>query len=104
MTTEERFQRIEHVTAGLAEQAQRDREENRELWRDTQRQLDQLAIHGARVTADIDRLILEAAERDRAAHERDRASHERDAALDARIDKLTSAIGAFIAAQRPPQA
>ena len=100
MTTEERFQRIEHV----AEQAQRDREENRQLWRDTQSQLDQLAVHVARVTADMDRLILESAERDRAAHERDRASHERDAALDARVDKLTSAIGAFIAAQRSPQA
>ena len=100
MTIEERFQRIEHVTAGLAEQAQRDREENRQIWRDTerqieatQRQLDQLAAH-------IDRLTVEAAERDKAAHERDKAAHERDAALDARIEKLTPAIGAFIAGQR----
>jgi len=43
MTTDERFERIEHVTAGLAEDRRKDREEFRALWRDTQRQLDQLA-------------------------------------------------------------
>lgn len=97
MTTEERFQRIEHVTAGLAEQAQRDRDENRQLWRETQRQLDQLAANVGQLTTDVDRLALEAAARDK-------ASHERDETLGARIDKLVSAIGEFIIAQpkNPP--
>jgi hypothetical protein len=50
MTTEERLQRIEHLTVGLAEERRKDREEYKSFWRDTQRhlpdtqrQLDQLA-------------------------------------------------------------
>jgi len=43
MTLEERFARIEHVTAGIAEQREKDREEYKALWRDTQRQIDALA-------------------------------------------------------------
>jgi hypothetical protein len=43
MTIEERFERIEHVTAGLAEAYRKDREENRQLWRDTNRQIERLA-------------------------------------------------------------
>ena len=107
MTPEERLQRIEHVTAGLADQAQLDREENRQLWRDTerqiqdtQRQLDQLARHVDEFAVET-RLRLQALTEESAA--RDRASRERDALLDARVDRLVSAIGEFIAAQRPPQ-
>lgn len=37
MTIEERFERIEHLTAGMAEERRKDREENKSLWRDTQR-------------------------------------------------------------------
>ena len=37
MTVEERFERIEHVTAMLTEERKKDREEYRQLWRDTQR-------------------------------------------------------------------
>jgi hypothetical protein len=98
MTTEERFEKIEHITAGMAEQARSDREENRQLWRETQRQIDELGGRVARITIDIDRLILESAARDK-------ASRERDQALDTRLDKLVSAIGEFIAAQpkSPPQ-
>jgi len=44
MTIEERFERIEHVAAGLAEERRKDREEFRALWRDTQRQLNDLTI------------------------------------------------------------
>jgi len=43
MTTEERLNRIEHVTAGLAEQHRKDHEEDRQLWRDTQRQITELS-------------------------------------------------------------
>jgi len=39
MTIDERFERIEQVTAGLAEDRRKDREEFRSLWQDTQRQL-----------------------------------------------------------------
>jgi hypothetical protein len=33
MTTDERIERIEHVTLGLAEERRKDREESRQLWR-----------------------------------------------------------------------
>lgn len=99
MTTEERFERIEHVTAGLVELAKSDREENRALWRRTQEQLselgskvDTLALKVDRLTVDMDRLIIEAAVRDK-------ESHERDQRLGERVDTLVSAIGQFIAAQ-----
>ncbi len=39
MTTEERPDRIEHITAGLAEERRKDREEARQLWRNTQQQI-----------------------------------------------------------------
>ena len=42
MTTEERLDRIEHITVGLAEERRKDREEHRQLWRETQRQLNEL--------------------------------------------------------------
>ena len=42
MTNEEWFERIEHVPAGLAEQRRQDREEYRELWRETERQIQAL--------------------------------------------------------------
>ncbi len=41
MTSDERFDRIEHHTARLAEQFRKDWEENRLLWLDTQRAADQ---------------------------------------------------------------
>ena len=37
MTAEERFERIEHVTATLAEERRRDREEYKALWRESER-------------------------------------------------------------------
>lgn len=42
MTAEERFDRIERVTAGLAEQLRKDRDESRQFWRATQRQIGEL--------------------------------------------------------------
>ena len=42
MTTEERFERIEHITAGIAEERRKDRDEYKALWRDTQRQLNEM--------------------------------------------------------------
>ena len=41
MTSEERLDRIEHTTTGIAEERCKDREEYKALWRDTQRQLEE---------------------------------------------------------------
>jgi hypothetical protein len=43
VTTEERFERIEHITAAIVDQRAKDREEYKALWRDTQRQINDLA-------------------------------------------------------------
>src|SRR5215831_3588548 len=56
MTIEERFERIEHVTAGLAEERRKDREENRQIWRDTQRQINELTLKIADTNDSIARL------------------------------------------------
>jgi len=90
MTTEERFERIEHVTAGLAEQFGREREENRQLWRDTQRQINELAVRMNDLTlkvADTNDAIVRLGEESRAADQR----------LGERIDSLVSAIGKLLA-------
>ena len=44
MTTEERFDRIEHLAAGMAEERRRDREEYKALRRDTERHINELAV------------------------------------------------------------
>lgn len=101
MTVEEPLDRIEHWAAALAEERSKDREEYKALWRDAQQQLtrlavavkglagrvDSLASKVVRIATDQDRLILEGAARDQATN--------------ARIDRLVSAIGEFIAAQQP---
>jgi chromosome segregation ATPase len=106
MTTEERFERIEHVTAGLAEQWKKDREENRQLWRDTQRQLNELAIRISEVDERLGKRIDQLSERmEELAEEaavRDKESHERDRQLGARIEALVIAMGGFIAKQAKP--
>lgn len=91
--TDERLDRIEHVTAGLVEKARKDREEDRQLWRDTQRQLNELAIKVGDLTIKIsdtnERLearITQLAEEARAA----------DRALAERISSLVSGMGAFM--------
>jgi len=94
MTTEERFDRIEHVTAGLAEERRKDREEFRALWRDTQRQLNELTQNVAGLRDRIAELADEAAARDR---ETDRRFRD----TDARIGKMISAMGNYIR-EHPP--
>src|ERR1035437_9975550 len=88
MTTEERFERIEHITASLAEERGKDREEYRQLWRDTQRQLNDLTIKIADTNDAVTRLAEET--RDRIDHlaEESRAADQR---LGDRIDSLVSA-------------
>jgi len=95
MTTEERFERIEHVTAGLAEEQRRFREESRQLWRDTQRQLNEAA---ARLN-DLTLRVADANERmDRMEEQSRAADHE----LRERIAALVSAIGQWMARDAPP--
>jgi hypothetical protein len=93
MTTEERFERIEHVTAGLAEERRKDREEFRALWRDTQRQLNDLTIRIAEVNDNLGARIAQLAEE---AAARDRETDRRFRETDARIDKMISAMGNYI--------
>jgi len=89
VTIDERLDRIEHVTAGLDEERRRDREENRQLWRDTQRQLNEVATRMSDLTvkiADTNDTITRFAEESRAA----------DRQLGERIDALVSAIGKML--------
>jgi len=89
MTTEERFERIERLTAGLAEERRKDREEYRTLWRDTQRQLNELGTRVVQLSEADSRLearIEQLAEESRAADQR----------LEERIGSLVSAIGQSI--------
>jgi ABC-type transporter Mla subunit MlaD len=96
MTIEERFERIEHVTAGLAEERRKDREEFRQLWRDTQRHIDEVAMNLSKLTVQVaemdDRLVA----RIEAVAEESRAADQR---LGERIQSMVSAIGEFIRVQ-----
>ncbi len=94
MTTEERLDRIEHLTAGIAEERRKDREEYKGLWRDTQRQLNEMGtriLQMSEETQDADRRlearILQLAEESRAANKQ----------LEERIAALVSGFGEFIA-------
>jgi len=100
MTPEEQFERIEHVTAALVEERRKDREEYRQLWRDTQRQINDLTLK----IADTNDAITRLAEESRAADQRIReemrtAGQEMRAAdqqLRERIDSLVSAVGKWL--------
>jgi hypothetical protein len=104
MTIEERFERIEHLTAGLAEERRKDREEYKELWRSTQSHLDNLSLHVDELAVETRNRIQEVDERlgarIEALAEESRAADQR---LGARIELLVSAMGAFLSRQ-PGQA
>ena len=97
MTPEERFERIEHLTAGIAEERPKDREEYKALWRDTQRQLNEVS---ARLVQ-----LSEADEEARAADRRleariEQLANESRAAnkqLEERIEMLVSRFGEVLA-------
>ena len=100
MTTEERLERIEHITAGIAEERRKDRDEYKALWRDTQRQLNEMGARliqfseqsqeaDSRLEARIGQLadtVTRLAEESRAANRE----------LEARIAGLVSGFGEFI--------
>jgi gas vesicle protein len=94
MTAEERLDRIEHLTAGIAEERRKDRDEYKGLWRDTQRQLNevgaklvQLSEETQEANSRLEARIEQLAEESRAADRR----------LEERIASLLSGIGEFIA-------
>jgi uncharacterized protein involved in exopolysaccharide biosynthesis len=105
MTIDERLSRIEHVTAGLDEPRRKYLEENRQLWRDTQRQIDDLSRRIADTNAAITRLPDQTLAADQRLEEKisrlAEESREQDRRLGERIDKLVSAMGVFLAKQNP---
>ncbi len=111
MTIDERFERIEHVTAGLAEERRKDREENRQLWRDTQRQINELGMRIIQLGDELGQRIEQLAEESRAADRRlgeriDRFAQEsraEDKRLGERIDSLVSAIGNLVTTMGKPK-
>jgi hypothetical protein len=92
MTTEERLDRIEHIAAGIAEERRKDREEYKALWRDTQRQLNEVSVRLVQLS--------EADEEARAADKRLEARiaqlAEEGRATNQRIDDMVSGIGELI--------
>ena len=103
MTIDERIARLEHYTAGLDEQSRKEREENRQLWRDTQRTLTEFIERTTHSQQKIAEKHQELAEQFRQfqqeAAERDRETDRRFRETDARIQTLVSAIGEFIRKQ-----
>jgi methyl-accepting chemotaxis protein len=106
MTIDERLDRIEHITAGMAEQARKDREENRQLSRDTQRQIDdlarrttELAVSTTQLTAQSMQLTTQSIELTRQMGElaiKQRDTNDTVARLSQRIDALVPAVGGWI--------
>jgi hypothetical protein len=88
MTSDERLERIEHLTAGLAEERRKDREEYKTLWRDTQLSEESVDITIKLREADsrLEARIHQLADESRAADQR----------LEERIGSLVSAIGQFL--------
>ena len=98
MTIEERLARIEHVSAGSDEQRRKDRETDRALWRDTQRQLNDLTGKLADLTDRVAQIADESSATDRRLAAR---IEERDKRLGERIETMISAMGRYIG-EHPP--
>lgn len=96
MTVEERFERIEHITAMMAEERRKDREEYKSLWRDTQRQVDELARGMIQLRQHVDDLAVET-------RLRINELADSDKRLGDRMETLVSAIGQYIASQPKPR-
>jgi len=101
MTPEERSERIKRLAGALAEERRKDREEFKTLWRDTQRQINELS---ARVLQ-FGQESQESARRHREADSRLEArikqlaeeSREADRRLETHIESLVSALNQFLA-------
>jgi len=100
LTPEERFEHIEHLTAGLAEERRKDREEYKTVWRDTQRQIELAAEATASLARQTRDSIAELNRADQKLAARIDSLAGADEKLAARIDSLVSAIGQFIAGRQ----
>jgi len=99
MTIDERLDRID--IAGMVEQARKDREENRQLWRDTQRQIDDLARRTTDLAVSTAHLTAQSIELTRQMGElsiKQRDTNDTVARLSERIEALVSAIGEWMRA------
>jgi hypothetical protein len=109
MTIDERFERIEHHTAGLAEQRRKDREEYKALWRDLSARTESIARHVDALAVDTRLRIEEVADQIAATglelrklgEATDRRLRELGEATDARIAALVSAIGQHVRQGHP---
>jgi predicted RNase H-like nuclease (RuvC/YqgF family) len=110
MTSDERFERIEHINASIAEERRRDREEYKALWRDSERQMtdlrgnvSQLATEVSHLAGNIRQLAVETRLRNEELRDlidqQGREFRAADKQLGGRIESLVSAIGQFIARQ-----
>ena len=102
MNTEERLNRIEHLTAGIAEERRKDRDEYKAIWRDTQRQLNEVSTRLVQLSEADARLATRIEQLAEESHNADKRLGERIGALGERIGALISGLGEFIR-QRPPQ-
>jgi hypothetical protein len=98
MTTEERFQRIEHLTAGAAEERRKDREEYKALWRETDRRMNDFAAGMVELRRHLDELAVDTRLRFEQVADQMAALGE---ATDARIAALVSAIGEHVRLGHP---
>jgi DNA-binding PadR family transcriptional regulator len=92
MTIDEWPERLEHVTAGWIDQSRRERAEDRQLWRDTQQQINLLTRRMTDWEEQFVRFQSEADERFRQAEERDRKVGEG-------VNDLVSTVGELV--QKP---
>jgi hypothetical protein len=93
MTVEERFERIEHVTAALVEERRKDREEYRMLWRETNQAITRLAEESRAADQRLEQKIDRVAED---LHRFAQEARDADQQLRERIDSLVSAIGKLL--------
>ena len=100
MTIDERIERLEFVTAAHIEQAKKDYEENRRIWREHQTEVAAIWRAMERRSEEMDRRWEETNRRWRETDDRWRearaAAVERDVQVDDRIKSLVSAIGELI--------
>jgi hypothetical protein len=106
MTTDERFERIVHHTAALAEERRRDREEYKTLWRDLAQKHENIARQLEALAIDTRLRFEQVADRFQETNDSiaqlAAESREADKRLEQRIESLVSAIGQFLTGQKQP--
>ncbi|HLH15614.1 MAG TPA: hypothetical protein VKX45_00265 [Bryobacteraceae bacterium] len=96
-----RLERIEHVTAALAEERRKDRDEYKTLWRETQRHIDELAIETRIAIGHLTKQLQQYQEQ---TEHRFQQYADAGKASEERIARLTGSIGEPIRhLPRPPQ-